>query len=99
MAKRPIPADIQKTALAVYDRLGRGSVGDEQTIASALAAEREACAKIAEERAAICADAVAKIDAGQLYAGMQHARATEECARLEASHIACLIRREPGAPT
>lgn len=39
-----IPADIQKAAERVYAQLGRGSIADEQTIAKALMAEREACA-------------------------------------------------------
>ena len=91
-----IPPDIQKAAAAVYARLGRGADADEKTIAKALIARDEACARIADERAAVCADAVAKIEAGELYAGIPTARATEDCARLEALHIARLIRREPG---
>lgn len=92
-----IPPDIQKAAAAVYARLGRGADADEQTIAKALMAEREACAVIADKREAICADAVAKIEAGELYRDIPTAAATESCARLEAAHIARLIRRDPGA--
>lgn len=66
-------------------------------VARSLMAEREACAVIADERAAICADAVAEIEAGRLYKDIPTARATEDCARAEAEHIARLIRRDPGA--
>lgn len=52
---------------------------------------QEAAVKVANDRAAICADAVAKIEAGELYGGADDARATENCARLEAAHIAKLI--------
>jgi hypothetical protein len=65
-----------------------------RAIQAAQEAEREACAAIADERAAICEDAVSKIDAGKLYAGIPTARATEQCAQLEALHIARLIRRK-----
>lgn len=67
------------------------------SVARALMAGREADAAMADHRAAICADAVAKIDAGQLYKNSPTARATEDCARMEAEHIARLIRRDPGA--
>lgn len=51
------------------------------------------CAAIADERAAICADAVAKIKAGELYKETAKTSVqTENCARLEAVHIAELIR-------
>lgn len=70
-----------------------GFVRIARAILAAKAEEREACAKIADEREAICADAVAKIDAGELYLGIPTAAATEGCARLEASHIARLIRK------
>lgn len=43
-----IPADIQKTAAALYNRLGCGSVADEQAIAKALMARDERCAVIAQ---------------------------------------------------
>lgn len=56
---------------------------------------RERAAVAADEREAICADAVAKIEAGELYVGIATAKATEECARLEAAHIARLIRSLP----
>jgi uncharacterized coiled-coil protein SlyX len=49
------------------------------------------CAMVAQDRAAICADALAKIAAGELYQGLSTARATENCARMEAVHIASLI--------
>lgn len=64
-----------------------------RAIMAAKAEEREACAKIADERTAICADAVAKVEAGELYQSFpQDAKITENCARMEASHIAKLIR-------
>ena len=66
-----------------------------RAIMSARAEEREACAKIADDREAICADAVAKVEAGELYQGIPTAAATESCARLEAAHIARLIRNRP----
>jgi hypothetical protein len=58
----------------------------------------EACAKVADTRADICADAVAKIDAGELYQDIPTAKATENCARMEAVHIASLIRALSQAP-
>lgn len=50
------------------------------------AAERESCAKIADERAAVCLDA-----ANNYYHGAPE-KATERCAHHEAVHIASLIR-------
>lgn len=61
-------------------------------------AERERCARVADDREAICADAVRKIEAGELYRDIPTARATEECARLEAAHIGRLIRQLGDAP-
>lgn len=57
-----------------------------------VAGMREA-AMIANHRAAICEDAVHEIEAGRLYPSLDRSRtlATENCARLEASHIAELI--------
>lgn len=81
-------------ASGTTERLRADSI---EPLARAILAERERCAKIADEREAICADAVAKIKAGELYTGLPTAQATEECARLEANHIARLIRGEPGA--
>ena len=39
-----IPKDIEQTAARVFDKLGRGSLTDEQTIALAILAERNRCA-------------------------------------------------------
>ena len=89
-----IPQDVFHAALSATDS---PFPGDIERIARAIMAEREACARIADEREAICADAVSKVDTGNLYAGNPTAKATEECARLEAAHIARLIRRNPSA--
>jgi hypothetical protein len=89
-----IPLDVWTEARRIVDQRPLRTID----LAQAILAEREACARIADERAAICADAVAKIEAGDLYAGIATAAATESCASLEASHIARLIRRDLGAP-
>ncbi len=54
----------------------------------------EDAAKVADDRAAICFDAVAKIEAGTLYPNRPRAEtaATERCAGMEAAHIARSIR-------
>lgn len=57
----------------------------------------EEAAKVAEERAVICKDAVQKIEAGELYRETaEMALATERCAMFEASHIARAIRAMKG---
>lgn len=44
-----IPEDIIKAGRRCYDGLGRGSVSDSEHIARAILAERERCAKVAED--------------------------------------------------
>lgn len=44
-----IPEDIVKAGRRCYDALGRGSIADSERIARAILAERERCAKIAED--------------------------------------------------
>jgi len=63
-------------------------------IARALLAQIEDCAKVADEREAICAEAVEMVCAGTLYPDIPTAAATENSARMEASHIAGLIRKK-----
>ena len=53
----------------------------------------EECAGIADRRARACALTIALIRAGRLWRNNPNARASENCARLEAVHIASLIRK------
>lgn len=100
-----IPKDVMKSAANVVVSLGIGGTTNpnpdgfavRDAVARAILAERGRCAKVADDRAAICADAVAKIEAGDLYPGIPTARASETCARMEAEHIARLIRNGPSA--
>ena len=64
----------------------------QRRIANALRRQVEICADIARDRKEICADAVARVRDGTLYAGIPTAEATENSARLEAQHIEEQIR-------
>jgi hypothetical protein len=93
-----IPQDVwDKVAELVWSPKDDDFTAIARAILAAKAEEREACAQLADERANICADAVTKINAGELYKDVPLAAATESCAGLEASHIARLIRKREEA--
>lgn len=104
-----IPADIQKAAECVYAQLGRGPDADEQAIARALMAEREACAlrniattgihvqdavAIERERCAVAANEQT-FDARELAQATDYGRGMDHAART----ILAAIRSPQPSPT
>jgi predicted metal-dependent phosphoesterase TrpH len=92
---------MEEARVALISHPGKYDPMLERVARALVAAERrgiERAAKVAEDRKAICADAVAKVKSGELYADIPTALASESCAHLEASHIVKLIRQLGDTP-